>query len=156
MGGRALHVVNVLVPGSGLLLSGRALSGSLLLTASACCVTAIALVLIHLPGLPPLLALEAAGAWPLLALLAGLVLHQALARPPLDGAAVRAAHGAAFAAYLHGRLPEALAAARRLVALAPRETGAWQLLILIAEAQASRDDLARARKALARLAGEVV
>jgi len=145
-----VHAANVVLPGSGLLGSGRALSGGLCLAGALLCGCVLGLAALDIPGfasgvLPALggyLALGLAGeAW-------WLVSRRV---PVLDAPAVRLAHRAAAAAYLTRDQVQARAAAERLCRLAGREPGSWRLLALILDATPDPTGASRARRRAARL-----
>jgi hypothetical protein len=139
--------LNLAVPGAGLLVRGRvALGLGFILPAI---FTLSALVLAHLVATSAALGgwrLGLAAAYALFAA-AATGLHAALLRErPLDGEAVRALHRQVAAAHLADRHGEAVAGARRLVAAASGEPGAWRLLALVAEGAGDAATATRARQ----------
>ena len=148
MSPRRLALVNLALPGAGLLIAGYLLPGLLLLVPT---VILIALII------GSLAIFTAAAAWPIAGTLAVVyVLLMAIAggwwwrqarRLHIDPVAVRALHRTAVIAYLQSRDGEALAGAQRLVASAPEESGAWHFLALVATAA---NHPAVARRATAR------
>lgn len=145
---RALPLLNLLLPGAGLLIAGNLVAGLLLLVPT---VILIALML----GVLGLFTLAAAV--PILGVLA--LLYAALAglagvwwwhlarRRIYDPVQVRALHRTAVTAYLQGRSAEAVVTAHRLVAAAPEEAGTWRFLALLA---GDAGDAVLAKRALAK------
>lgn len=152
----ALFTLNLLLPGSGLLVRGRLLPGLILLAP----VPLLAALLLGagIVAAPPVAApirLAVCSAWALLALLAALVWWWTARRTRFDPAAVRAAHRQACAAWLQGRPEQALTGAQELVRLAPEEAGAWGFLALVGESagQPALAERARRRERRLRLEG---
>ena len=130
-----LALLNLALPGAGLLIAGHLVPGLVLLVP-----TVILLALI----IGTLALFTSAAAWPMvmtLALIYGLLALSAggwwwrqARRLRIDPQAVRALQRTAVIAYLQRRDGEALSAAQRLVTLAPEESGAWHFLALVATA----------------------
>ncbi len=140
-----LPLLNCVLPGAGLLITGRLNAGLLLLVPT---VILIALIL----GV--LAIFTRAAAWPLiggfvsayaaLALIASGWWWWLRRRATFDPVAVRALHRLAAIAYLQGRSNEAVTLARRLVAAAPEESGTWNFLALVASDAGDARTAARA------------
>ena len=130
---RFLALLNLGLPGAGLVVRGHLGTGILLLvpTILVMAVMGLAAGLLAAPLASAVLGVLA-GLWVLLALIAGALWWRQDRRERLDPVAVRALHREAVAAWLADRLPEALTAARSLVVAAPEEPGAWELLSRIA------------------------
>jgi hypothetical protein len=147
---RRLCAVNVLLPGAGLLIAGRMVSGLFLLLPT---ILLLALML----GVLGLFSSEAAWGilvwlalpYGVLAAFAGAWWWACTRREHYDPAEVRRVHREAAAAYLQGQQAAALAGATRLTRLAPEEAGTWHFLALIAS---DAGNAALARKAAARAA----
>ena len=143
-----LTIVNLVLPGAGLVIAGHLLPGLLLLVPT---VILIALIV----GV--LAIFISSAAWPIasfffviyagLSLIAGSWWWWQSRRGRIDPAKVRALHRTAAIAYLQGRNAEAVTTARELVAAAPQESGAWHFLALVATAA---NDPALARRATAK------
>jgi len=143
-----LAIVNLVLPGAGLLIAGHLLPGLLLLVPT---VILIALIL----GV--LAVFVSSAAWPIAGLFSVIYLALALIaggwwwwqsrRGQIDPAQVRALHRTAAIAYLQGRDADAVTTARALVVIAPEESGAWHFLALVATAA---NDPALARRATAK------
>lgn len=143
-----LVMVNLVLPGAGLVVAGHLLPGLLLLVPT---VILIALIL----GVLALFISSAA--WPIAASLFSLYIALSVIagswwwwqsrRGRIDPTKVRALHRTAAIAYLQGRNAEAVTTARELVAAAPQESGAWHFLALVATAA---NDPALARRATAK------
>lgn len=139
--------LNLAIPGAGLLVRGRLGLGLGLILPAMFALSAF--VLAHL-----VVTSTALGGWRfgLLAvylLLAGIATaaHATLLRErAVDGDALRALFRQVGAAHLTDRHAEALAAAQRLAALAPKEPGAWRLLAQVAEGAGDAGVAARARR----------
>ena len=145
-----LHVANVVLPGSGLLGSGRALSGGLCLAGGLGCGCVLGLAALGIPGYAPAV-LAALGGYLALGVAGEAWWLVSRRVPVLDAPAVRLAHRAAAAAYLARDQVQARAAAERLCRLAGREPGSWRLLALILDATPDPTGAGRARRRAAAL-----
>jgi len=145
-----LHAANVALPGSGLLGSGRALSGGLCLAGALLCGCVVGLAALDIPGFAPDV-LPALGGYLALGVAAEAWWLACARAPVLDAPAVRLAHRAAAAAYLTRDQVQARAAAERLCRLAGREPGSWRLLALILDATPDPAGASRARRRAAAL-----
>ena len=131
----ALVLLNLLVPGAGLVVAGRLTIGVVLLLPTVLVVAVAGLaagILVRPLAVPVLFGCLAA--WSILAVISGLVWWWWARRCRIDPVRVRLLHREAAGAWLRGEAT-ALAAARRLAAAAPEEPGAWRLLALIARDQ---------------------
>jgi hypothetical protein len=144
---RALPVINLLLPGTGLIVGGRLPMGVPLLVL-AVIVLSLALGILGLfswsAALPLVGVLLIAYAG--LALIAGGLDWWCRRRSRIDPVRVRALHREACVAFLTGAA-DALPRARALIAAAPEESGAWRFLALVAR---ERGEAAVAAKAESR------
>ncbi len=131
----SLVLLNLLVPGAGLLVAGRVAIGAALLLPAilVAAVAGLAAGVLARPLAVPVL-LGCLSAWLVLAAVAGGIWWWWARRCAIDPVHVRALHREAAGAWLRGD-GSALAAARRLADAAPEEPGAWRLLALIARDQ---------------------
>ena len=143
-----LAVLNVLLPGAGLLIAGHLGAGLALLVPS---VVVLALVV----GVLGLFATAAAALPLLLGLLGGELLLAATAgglwwwydrRGRYDPLVVRSLHRQAAAAYLRNERPAAMAKALALTRAAPEEAGTWRFLALVAADAGDQPLAARAER----------
>jgi hypothetical protein len=143
----ARRVLNVLLPGCGLVLRGRLTAGMPLLVAALALATlALIALLAPLPGFDAGFALWALAGYLGFGAVAAAALWAWERGAQLDPAAVRAIHHRLASAYLRGDHPAARAAADELVRAAAREPGAWSLLALTAGAAGDAATAARARR----------
>jgi len=126
--------LNLALPGAGLLLRGRLTLGLGFLLPGLFMLSGW--MLMHVAATSTALAnwrLALGGTYLLLAA-AATVVHAILLRERVvDTELVSSLHRQIATAHLNNRHPEALADARRLTTVAPKEPGAWRLLALVAE-----------------------
>ena len=134
MSDRRLMVLNLALPGAGLVVRGHlALGIALVLPALLTLAVAALAAGILVRPLAFSVVTTCLGIWATLSVIAATLWWRQDQREHLDPVAVRAIHREAAAAWLKEQPAEALAAARRLVVAAPEEPGAWQLLARIAQ-----------------------
>lgn len=144
--------VDCIVPGAGLILRGRLLSGALimLLALSALSTLAILSIISTDKLLHQLL-------WPGLAVYASMMVVAVLLQLYIsrqaryDQQLVRQLHHDCSQQFLQGSLDQALATARQLCACCSTLLGPWQLLAQIADAQGERSLAAKARRKIAEI-----
>lgn len=149
--------LNLAFPGAGLLLRGRLGLGLSLLLPAVVLLSALALAQVVATS-------TMLGSWRLgilggYILLGGLAtaLHAVLLRErPVDPEAVRQLVREVAAAYLGQRPAEAVAAAQRLVKLAPRQAGSWRLLAQVSDSAGDATTAGRARRRADQLDAEAL
>jgi hypothetical protein len=134
----ALPWINLLLPGSGLLVRDHLAVGCTLVLAWFPSVAGVlGAELIALDPFAGNIRLAALGWWLVLSAVAGLFWWLWERPYQVDDAALNAVHKEAASAYLRSDWAPALAAARRAVRMAPRHPGAWGLLRLVADGAGS-------------------
>jgi|GEM_PF-3990447 hypothetical protein len=136
MAGTALFAVNCVLPGSGLLLSRRLLTGLALLGGSLGLLSAVAIGLCERDQ--PAVRLAGAislAAYPGWCALGALAWWWCCRSAVVDPARVHALYRTAATAFLTGQLEAAEVAAGQLTTLLPSEAGSWRLLELVARAR---------------------
>ena len=129
-----LVILNVLVPGSGLLLRDRVLLGCGLLIATICLVAVvIAAPLVMSLAFTKQVLLYAALAYGVLFAVAGLLWWRLEAATPLSDAVLREKHATITKAWLSGMADEARLEARSLVRRARHLPEVWALYALVHE-----------------------
>lgn len=127
-----LALINVVLPGSGLLLRDRMILGCGLLIA-AICVTAFVLScsLLMSPEFAAISRLYAAGLYAALMFLSGLLWWIFEAATPIEDAILREKHALITKAWLSGQEDQARSEARQLVRRARHLPAAWALYALV-------------------------
>ncbi len=139
--------LNIVLPGAGLLLSGRLLSGGLCLLLAM--ISIAVLLLSHVIAVDAFalrLLWQSLGAYAALSLVSSLWLWWRSRKPRWDAQQLRQLHRDASRAYLCGNQEQALTAARHLTRLAGDVIGSWQLLAIIADTQGDTGLARRARQ----------
>lgn len=140
-------LLNLILPGAGVILLGRLLSGALCLLLAMLCLALLALS--HVVAVDvfadQLLWLGLAG-YGLLNLLSSGWLWWRRRKPGWDARQLRQLHSRCSRAYLCGDLNQAVDTARQLCRLAGELVGSWQLLAMIADAQGDQRLAGRARQ----------
>ena len=147
--GWQLPLLNIALPGSGLLIAGHLGMGLALLVlaviALSLAIGAVGLFTTAVSGI--IIAWLAAG-YAGLAVIAGTCWWRLARRQQYDPAHVRALHRAACTAYLTNKPEIAVAQAHALTKAAPEEAGTWRFLALVA-ADAGQSALAKRAEAKA-------
>ena len=142
-----LAALNLVLPGSGLVMRDRLLLGLPLLVIAACAVVVlIAAGLIATPGFATELRWGAVAVYLATAAAAGGLWFALERRRRWNDARVVELHRAAAAAYLTDDLATATTRARELVRASGGSAGAWELVAMTAEAAGHRQQAARARR----------
>lgn len=146
---------DVVLPGAGLVLRGRVGLGLALLVPALAVATLLTLSgLLATADFAATLRWWMIGCYGVLAAVA-VAAHLWMTRGRVaDPQVMRDLHRQAAQALLNDRLPEAVDAAERLTAAAPREPGAWRLLAHVAVAAGDRKRAGRAERRLADLVDE--
>jgi hypothetical protein len=126
-------VSDIILPGSGLVLSGRLISGSICLAFAVVALSgAILAQLVVISTRASSVTLTCIAAYVALAVTAVVVRRVTTPKASPGPERIREVHRGISKAFLGGRSDEALTAARLFVREAPGEPGAWRLLELIA------------------------
>ena len=127
--------LNIFIPGSGLILRGRFLSGSLCLVLSMLLLGALILTpLIMNDELGSSLLWQLGLAYLLLSVASSIAVYLISRKPEWDQQQLRVLHQQASKAYLSDDHPTAVRSAQEICKSAATVIGSWQLLAVVAEA----------------------
>ncbi len=139
-------LLNILIPGAGLILRGRLWSGSIALLAAMVCLGLLILSpIIATAEFAQSLLLQFGLIYLCLSLLSSLWLWYCTRKPSWDQAELRQLHDQASKAYLLSNYDQAIEVAQRICQQASNLIGSWQLLAIIADAKGDHQLARKAR-----------